>query len=95
MKQADNNRTGRLKAEIWARSGENLGKIWDQYGQPTWDPYETGVQKLYGTVGKICGNFLRLHIEGENFLITYVVVVEIKAMVFWNPLMMPDFWADP
>ena len=27
MKQADRKRTGLLKAEIWARSGENVGRI--------------------------------------------------------------------
>ena len=54
MKQADKNRTGLLKAEIWARSGEDVGRIWDPnethiaYWQPTWDPYETGGQKPYG-----------------------------------------------
>ena len=34
MKQADKKRTGLLKAEIWAGSGENMGRIWDPYGQP-------------------------------------------------------------
>ena len=41
IKQADKNRTGLLKVEIWARSGENVGRIWDPnethiaYWQPT------------------------------------------------------------
>ena len=64
MKQADINRRGLIKAEMWARSGGNVGNSHEThivYWQPTWDPYETGGEKLYGvhmgrTVGKICGN---------------------------------------
>ena len=49
---------------MWATFGTYMGKPHDThiaYWQLTWDPYETGGQKLYGalmggTVGKICGN---------------------------------------
>ena len=52
---------GPIWVEMWARSGENVGKIWDPYGQPTWDPYETGGQTTHGAhmggnVGKIWEN---------------------------------------
>ena len=64
MKQADINRTGLIKAEMWARSGGSVVNSHEThiaYWQPTWAPYVTGGQKLYGvhmggTVGKICGN---------------------------------------
>ena len=48
LKQADQHRTGPYWAEMLAISGENVGRIWDPYGEPTWDPYETGGQKPYG-----------------------------------------------
>ena len=72
MRDCYKNGTGLLQAEIWAISRVNVGRTWNPYmffpheiriahWQPTWDPYETGGQKLYGeymggTVGKICGN---------------------------------------
>ena len=48
LKQADQHRTGPYWAEMWAISGENVGRIWDPCGEPTWDPYENGGQKPYG-----------------------------------------------
>ena len=48
IKQVDKNRLGPRWAERRARSGENVGRIWDPYGQPTRDPYGTGGQKPYG-----------------------------------------------
>jgi len=48
LKQADQHRTGPYWAEMLAISEENVGRIWDPYGEPTWDPYENGGQKPYG-----------------------------------------------
>ena len=48
MKQVDKNCMGPIWAELWARSVETVCRIWDPYGQPTWEPYEAGGQKPYG-----------------------------------------------
>ena len=66
VKQVDKTRMGPIWVEMWARSGENAGNMLDPYGQPTWDPYETGGQTTYGAhmgenVGQIwgkCGQYL-------------------------------------
>ena len=50
LKQADQHRTAPYWAEMWAISGENVGRIWDPCGEPTWDPYENGGQKPYGPI---------------------------------------------
>ena len=42
LKQADQHRTAPYWAEMWAISGENVGRIWD--------PYENGGQKPYGPI---------------------------------------------
>ena len=51
MKQVDRNGMGPRWAEMRARSGGNVGRIWDPYGQPTWDPYKTDGKNR---VGPIC-----------------------------------------
>ena len=45
LKQADLYCTGPYWAEMWDISGENVGRIWGPYGEPT---YETGGKKPYG-----------------------------------------------
>ena len=63
LKQADQ----KVPGPTGQKCGQYLGKMWAEAGthmwnpHSTWDPYETGGQKLYGahmggTVGKICGN---------------------------------------
>ncbi len=48
MKKVDKNRIGPIWVIMRAISGQNVGRIWDPYGQPIWDLYETGAQKPYG-----------------------------------------------
>ena len=51
-------------AEMWARSGKHVGRIWDPCGQPTWDPYETGGQIHMGPIfARHCACFFILSIK--------------------------------